>query len=111
MIERAVLWFQSQSTTDLVWIGLGLFAQMLFMMRFIVQWVASERARRSVMPEVFWYFSIAGGVLLFAYSVYRFDPVYMLGQGLGLLIYLRNLYFIWTHKKTEDGVAAMAGKP
>ncbi len=100
MLERAIAWFQDQSTTDLIWIGLGFFAQFLFMMRFVVQWIASERAKRSVMPEVFWYFSIGGGVLLLAYSVYRVDPVYMFGQGLGLIIYFRNLYFVWNNKKT-----------
>jgi lipid-A-disaccharide synthase-like uncharacterized protein len=99
MLERAIAWFQDQSTTDLIWIGLGFFAQFLFMMRFVVQWIASERAKRSVMPELFWYFSIGGGVLLLAYSVYRIDPVYMFGQGLGLVIYLRNLYFVWNNKK------------
>jgi lipid-A-disaccharide synthase-like uncharacterized protein len=99
MLERAIAWFQDQSTTDLIWIGLGFFAQFLFMMRFVVQWIASERAKRSVMPEVFWYFSIGGGVLLLAYSIYRVDPVYMFGQGLGLIIYLRNLYFVWNNKK------------
>ncbi|WP_298378584.1 lipid-A-disaccharide synthase N-terminal domain-containing protein [Azospirillum sp.] len=101
MLERAIAWFQDQSTTDLIWIGLGFFAQFLFMMRFVVQWIASERAKRSVMPEVFWYFSIGGGVLLLAYSVYRVDPVYMFGQGLGLIIYFRNLYFVWNNKQTR----------
>ncbi|MBP2312282.1 lipid-A-disaccharide synthase N-terminal domain-containing protein [Azospirillum soli] len=111
MLERAIAWFHDQSTTDLVWIGLGFFAQFLFMMRFVVQWIASERAKRSVMPEVFWYFSIGGGALLLAYSIYRFDPVYMFGQGLGLIIYLRNLYFVWTHKKADGVETAEAGKP
>jgi len=99
MLERAIAWFQDQSTTDLIWIGLGFFAQFLFMMRFVVQWIASERAKKSVMPEIFWYFSIGGGVLLLAYSIYRVDPVYMFGQGLGLVIYFRNLYFVWNNKK------------
>ena len=111
MLERAIAWFHDQSTTDLVWIGLGFFAQFLFMMRFVVQWIASERAKRSIVPEMFWYFSIAGGVLLLAYSIYRVDPVYIFGQGLGLLIYFRNMYFVWTHKKTGEGEPAAAGKP
>lgn len=98
MLDRAIAWYYSQSSTDLIWIGLGFFAQALFMMRFVVQWIASERARKSVMPEVFWYFSIGGGVLLLAYSAYRVDPVYMVGQAMGLIIYLRNLYFVWVNK-------------
>lgn len=98
MLDSVIAWFRDQSTADLVWIGLGFFAQFLFMMRFVVQWIASERAKRSIVPEMFWYFSIGGGVLLLAYSIYRVDPVYMFGQGLGLIIYFRNLTFVWSHK-------------
>jgi lipid-A-disaccharide synthase-like uncharacterized protein len=76
------------------WIVLGFVAQGLFTMRFLVQWIASERAGRSVVPMAFWVFSIGGGVLLFAYALYRRDPVFILGQGLGVFIYLRNLYFV-----------------
>jgi lipid-A-disaccharide synthase-like uncharacterized protein len=76
------------------WVALGFLAQALFSMRFLVQWIASERAGRSVIPTAFWVFSIGGGVLLFAYSLYRRDPVFIAGQGLGLFIYLRNLYFV-----------------
>ena len=76
------------------WIVLGFIAQALFSMRFIVQWIASERAGRSVMPTAFWIFSIGGGVLLLVYALYRKDPVFIAGQGLGLFIYLRNLYFV-----------------
>jgi len=111
MLERAIAWYQSQSTTDLVWVGIGFFAQALFMMRFVVQWIASERARRSIVPDLFWYFSIGGGVLLLAYSIQRGDPVFMFGQGLGLIIYFRNLYFVWTQKKAGASEPAAAGKP
>jgi lipid-A-disaccharide synthase-like uncharacterized protein len=104
MIDALIAWFHDRSTTEIVWIGIGFFAQALFMMRFVVQWIASERVRRSIVPETFWYFSIGGGVLLLAYSIYRVDPVYMFGQGLGLIIYFRNLYFVWTHKR--DGAAS-----
>jgi lipid-A-disaccharide synthase-like uncharacterized protein len=78
---------------------LGFIAQALFSMRFIVQWVASERAGRSVMPTAFWIFSIGGGVLLLVYALYRKDPVFIAGQGLGLFIYLRNLYFVMREAK------------
>jgi lipid-A-disaccharide synthase-like uncharacterized protein len=76
------------------WVILGFVGQFLFTMRFLIQWLASERAGRSVVPLAFWFFSIGGGVLLFIYAVYRADPVFVLGQGLGLLIYLRNLSLI-----------------
>ena len=81
------------------WIVLGFVAQALFTMRFLVQWIASERAGRSVVPMAFWVFSIGGGVLLFVYALYRRDPVFILGQGLGVFIYLRNLYFVLREKR------------
>ena len=73
----------------------------MFSMRFIVQWIASERARRSIVPETFWYFSLFGGAMLLAYAIYRLDPVFMLGQAMGLIIYSRNIYFIRTTHKSE----------
>src|SRR5919204_2317666 len=76
------------------WVVLGFVAQAFFTMRFLVQWIASERARASVIPVAFWFFSIGGGVLLLIYALYRRDPVFIAGQGLGLFIYLRNLYFV-----------------
>ena len=81
------------------WVLLGLAAQALFTMRFLVQWIASERAGHSVIPMAFWLFSIGGGFLLFIYALYRKDPVFILGQGLGFFIYLRNLYFILRERK------------
>ena len=76
------------------WILLGFVAQGFFTMRFVVQWIASERARKSVMPVAFWFFSIGGGALLLVYALYRRDPVFIAGQALGLLVYIRNVYFI-----------------
>jgi len=76
------------------WVVLGFVAQAFFTMRFVVQWIASERARASVVPVAFWFFSIGGGVLLLIYALYRRDPVFIAGQALGLLVYIRNLYFI-----------------
>jgi lipid-A-disaccharide synthase-like uncharacterized protein len=76
------------------WVVLGFIAQGFFTMRFVVQWIASERARKSVMPVAFWFFSIGGGALLLVYALYRRDPVFIAGQALGLLVYLRNVYFI-----------------
>src|SRR5690242_6963413 len=79
------------------WVVLGFVAQGLFTARFLVQWIASERARASVIPVSFWFFSVGGGFLLLVYALYRRDPVFIAGQALGLFVYLRNLYFIVVH--------------
>jgi lipid-A-disaccharide synthase-like uncharacterized protein len=81
------------------WVLLGYAGQALFSMRFIVQWLASERVGRSVIPVAFWFFSIGGGILLFVYALYIRDPVFILGQGFGLFVYLRNLYFVLRERK------------
>ena len=86
-------------TWTAAWIGIGFIGQVLFSMRFIYQWFHSERAKRSVIPEAFWYFSLAGGATLLAYSIYREDPVFIVGNGTGLLIYARNIYFILRDKR------------
>ena len=83
----------------LTWLVLvGYAGQALFTMRFIVQWIATERARKSVFPVAFWFFSIGGGVLLFAYALVKMDPVFIIGQGFGVFVYLRNLYFVYHEK-------------
>jgi lipid-A-disaccharide synthase-like uncharacterized protein len=81
------------------WVVLGFVAQAFFTMRFVVQWIASERARRSVVPVAFWFFSIGGGALLLVYALYRRDPVFIAGQALGLVVYVRNLYFIVINRR------------
>ncbi len=73
---------------------LGFLGQFLFSMRFLVQWIQSERQKRSIVPVAFWYFSLAGGVTLFSYALLRGDPVFILGQGMGLFIYVRNLMLV-----------------
>lgn len=83
---------------ELLWLTVGLSAQAMFSMRFIIQWIASEKAKRSVVPETFWYFSFVGGFMLFLYAVHRMDPVFIIGQGTGLFIYSRNIYLIWKEK-------------
>ena len=79
---------------DAWWIVIGFIGQLLFTMRFLVQWLASERAGKSVIPDLFWLFSIGGGSVLLAYAIYRADPVFIFGQGLGLFIYFRNVHFV-----------------
>ena len=71
----------------------ALWRKLMFTMRFVVQWIASERAGKSVIPIAFWFFSIGGGLLLFGYALYIRDPVFILGQGFGVFVYVRNLYF------------------
>lgn len=82
-----------------IWLAVGFVGQALFTMRFLVQWLQSERMRRSVVPEAFWYFSLLGGTTLLAYAIHRKDPVFIVGQAAGLFIYLRNLYFIVRARK------------
>ena len=83
----------------------GYAGQALFSMRFIVQWLASERVGRSVIPVAFWFFSIGGGILLFVYALYIRDPVFIIGQGLGLFVYLRNLFFVFRERRTTASVS------
>lgn len=81
-------------STPWYWWVIGFGGQIVFASRFWVQWIASERARQSVMPLAFWWLSIVGGLLSLAYAVYRLDPVFILGQATGTLIYARNLALI-----------------
>jgi lipid-A-disaccharide synthase-like uncharacterized protein len=85
--------------TDMVWTGIGFLGQFLFGCRFIVQWLRSEKAKQSVVPLSFWYLSLLGGAVLLVYAIYRRDPVFILGQGLGLLIYFRNVQLIHRARK------------
>jgi lipid-A-disaccharide synthase-like uncharacterized protein len=101
-------WLAGHSTADVVWIVIGLIAQVLFTMRFVVQWIASERAKRSIVPPAFWYFSVIGGGLLLAYAIYRLDPVFILGQAGGFFVYIRNIHLIRTHRRVKDAEVAEA---
>jgi lipid-A-disaccharide synthase-like uncharacterized protein len=79
---------------------IGYVAQSLFAMRFVVQWIASERAGKSVVPTAFWVISIGGGLMLLGYALYRKDPVFIIGQATGLFVYLRNLQFVMRGRTT-----------
>lgn len=76
------------------WVIIGFVGQFMFTMRFVLQWFASEKAQKSVVPPSFWIFSILGGAIVLAYAIHKQDPVFIMGQGAGLLIYFRNLYFV-----------------
>jgi lipid-A-disaccharide synthase-like uncharacterized protein len=94
-----------------LWLAIGFLGQAMFSGRFLVQWIASERAGRSIIPVAFWFFSVAGGVTLLLYAIYRGDPVFIAGQAAGLLIYARNIYFILREKRGSEAGAAPAGQP
>ena len=84
---------------DTLWLVIGFLGQGLFAMRFIYQWIYSERVGRSIIPIPFWYFSIFGGLTLLAYAIHRADPVFITGQAFGVLIYSRNLHLIYRERR------------
>jgi lipid-A-disaccharide synthase-like uncharacterized protein len=93
-IDGLAAYVGALSPREMAWIAIGFVGQFLFMMRFLWQWIQSERQRRSIIPIAFWYFSLAGGLTLFAYAVHRRDPVFITGQSLGIIVYTRNLLLI-----------------
>lgn len=100
MLDAIVSWFHIVFVEGFdVWVIWGFVAQFMFMMRFVVQWVASERAKRSIVPIPFWFFSIGGGLMLLTYAIEQQDPVFILGQSLGLVIYSRNLWLIFAERR------------
>ncbi len=86
------------------WLVLGLAAQGMFSARMIVQWIVTERRRRSTIPKVFWHLSLAGSLLLLIYAIHRRDPVFILGQSFGSVVYVRNL-MLWKGE-TPDAAGA-----
>ncbi len=88
---------------ETLWVAVGFAGQALFGLRFLTQWLYSERAGRSVVPLVFWYFSLGGGIVLLSYAIYRQDPVFIVGQAGGLFIYLRNLHLIYRERRQSAG--------
>ena len=100
--SRVVRWSR-ESYFSLAMIVFGFLAQAMFTLRFAVQWIASERAGKSVVPMAFWWLSLSGGAMLLTYAIYRFDPVFILGQACGALIYLRNIWFRLKETRGETG--------
>jgi lipid-A-disaccharide synthase-like uncharacterized protein len=92
----------TDNARDTVWVLVGLFGQLMFTARFLVQWIASERAGMSVVPVAFWYFSLVGGAIVLAYGLHKWEPVIIVGQLPGVLIYSRNLWLI--RKASRAGV-------
>jgi lipid-A-disaccharide synthase-like uncharacterized protein len=84
-----------------LWLTIGFIGQGIFSARFIVQWLVSEREKKSIIPVAFWYLSLFGGLTLLLYSIYKRDPVFILGQSTGVLIYARNLYLIHRERSSR----------
>jgi len=98
---EALLIYSELQLSESFWLILGFTAQLLFSARFLVQWIASERAGMSVVPMVFWWLSIIGGILLLGYAIRRRDPVFIVGQATGVCVYVRNLVLIWKSKTRQ----------
>jgi lipid-A-disaccharide synthase-like uncharacterized protein len=99
------------TTTETAWIAIGFLGQGLFFGRWVIQWIVSERKAESQMPLAFWYLSLVGGLITLAYAIYRRDPVFIAGQSIGALVYVRNLMLI--HRRgpqPASGSIASAGK-
>ncbi|CAK16113.1 lipid-A-disaccharide synthase N-terminal domain-containing protein [Pseudomonas entomophila] len=89
-------------TRETLWLIIGFAGQAVFTGRFVLQWLYSEFKRRSVIPVGFWYLSMLGSALLLTYAIYRQDPVFILGQAFGILVYLRNLQLIARYKEQKE---------
>ena len=87
------------------WLIFGLVGQLCFTMRFLVQWIQSERKKESIIPISFWIFSLLGSSILLAYAIYRKDPVFILGQSFGFIVYIRNLQFVIRGKAQAHGIS------
>lgn len=103
--SRARLKSATRIVNPWLWLGVGFVGQIFFTLRFLVQWLASERKQASVVPIAFWYFSILGSVLLLSYAIWRQDPIIILGQSFNSLIYVRNLMFIYRARRRESAAA------
>ena len=89
------------------WVLFGFLGQAAFSARFLVQWIVSEKKGESTIPVVFWYLSLVGGVILFVYAVYKRDLVFIVGQGSGVIVYLRNLILIKRKKPDQPAPASL----
>lgn len=103
--NEALARMQGMTAEEIIWVSVGLFGQAMFSMRFIIQWIVSEKKRDSVVPIAFWYFSLIGSIIVLAYGIYKLEPVLIVGQSTGFVIYLRNLYFIYKRKHADLDVA------
>jgi lipid-A-disaccharide synthase-like uncharacterized protein len=95
--------------SEYIWLAIGLIGQGIFSARFIVQWLVSEKVKKSVIPVAFWYLSLFGGITLLLYSIYKRDPVFIIGQASGVFIYSRNLFLIQRERLSRAEKLQRAG--
>lgn len=107
MLAKLTAWWSALSPAELMWLSVGLVGQALFSARWLIQWFVTEKTRRSTVPEIFWYLSLLGGLLVFAYGLHKMDPVILLGQ-FGVIIYTRNLIFIHREKQAAEPAPSTA---
>ena len=101
LFDAAASEIRALGMREVIWIAIGFGGQFLFMMRFLWQWIQSERQKRSIIPIAFWYFSLSGGMTLLIYAIHRRDPVFITGQALGLFGYTRNLMLLRRERRTS----------
>jgi lipid-A-disaccharide synthase-like uncharacterized protein len=94
---------------EAIWIAIGFLGQGLFFGRWVIQWLASERSAQSKVPVAFWYMSLIGGLITLAYAIYRRDPVFIAGQSVGAVVYVRNLMLIY--KPVAPDASSLAPPP
>ena len=104
------LGLRTAMTLDTIWLIIGFLGQGIFFMRWVVQWIASERHAESRVPTAFWYMSMIGGLITLAYAIYRQDPVFIAGQSIGSIVYLRNLMLIHRPNAADAGTTSPAIK-
>ena len=95
-------------STETIWLAIGFLGQGLFFGRWVIQWIASERKAESQVPIAFWYMSLIGGLITLAYAIYRKDPVFISGQGIGTFVYIRNLVLISRARQSNHPVSPSA---
>lgn len=99
LLDKWQAYFSGMDASDVLWLAVGLFGQALFMMRFVVQWIHSERHQKSIIPVSFWYLSLVGGLIVLAYGLHKAEPVIILGQLPGTFVYARNLMLIYRERR------------
>jgi lipid-A-disaccharide synthase-like uncharacterized protein len=99
LVEKTQIYLHDMSWGDKVWLAVGLIGQLMFTLRFVVQWIHSERHQKSVIPVSFWYFSLIGGLTVLAYGIHKVEPVIIIGQLPGTIVYTRNLMLIYRERR------------